>query len=696
MAKFNTNQIRNVAFLGHGGSGKTSLAEAMLYMTKATDRLGTPTDGNTVLDYDPEEIKRGFSISLATAPVVYKNTKINVLDAPGFLDFSGEVFQAVRVADAAIIVIDARSGVQVGAELAWDYATDAGIPKIFFINKFDDPEAHFTKLFDELREKFGHTVCPLFLPMRVGGNIEGFLNLIDMKTFVYDKTGHHTAGEIPADFADVAADYKNMLLESLAETSDELMEKFFAEEEITRDEAVEALHTGIINGSIVPVICGSSTKLWSIEELLDIIVDSFPRHTSKKNEKITVGGETKDLPIEGTNDVNLFVFKTIADQFGKQTFFKVMTGELNNTMTLRNVQTGASEKMAHIYTVCGKKQVEVDSLACGDIGMIPKLTNTGTNDTLTSGSGDAEISKIQFPEGFYSRAITPKSKGDEDKISTGVNRLLEEDKTLKFKNDPETNQLVVTGMGDMQLSILSARLESRSKVSVDLTEPKIAYREAIKKKGVQVQGKHKKQSGGHGQYGDVRITFGPGPEGTEGLTFTESVVGGAVPKGYFPAVEKGLQEAMQKGILAGFPMVNLSADLYDGSYHDVDSSEMAFKLAANLAYKAAMPIANPVILEPVGTLKVYVPADMLGDAMGDLNKRRGRVLGMSAMEGKKGYQVLEAEVPFSEMTDYTIALRAMTQGKGSYTLYFVRYEEVPAMNAQKIIEQAKRDAEEEK
>ena len=696
MGKFTTNQIRNVCLMGHGGSGKTSLAEAMLYMTKATDRLGTPTDGNTVCDYDPEEVKRGFSISLAVAPVNYKNVKINVLDTPGFLDFAGEVYEAVRVADAAIITIDARSGVEVGAELAWDRATEAGIPKIFFINKFDDPEAHFTKLFDELRETFGHTVCPVFLPMRVDGSIKGFLNLIDMKTFVYDKTGHHTEGEIPADFADVAADYKNMLLESLAETSDELMEKFFAEEEITREEAVEALHTGIISGSIVPVICGSSTQLWSIEELLDIIVDSFPRHTAKKNEKILVDGEEKDLPIEGTSDVNLLVFKTIADQFGKQTFFKVMTGELTNQMTLRNVNTGASEKMGHIYTVCGKKQVEVDSLACGDIGMIPKLTNTGTNDTLTSGSSDAEIKKIAFPEGFYSRAVAPKSKGDEDKISTGINKLLEEDKTLKFTNDAETNQLVVTGLGDMQLDVLTARLEARSKVSVDLVEPKIAYREAIKKSGVQVQGKHKKQSGGHGQYGDVRITFGPGPEGTEGLTFTESVVGGSVPKNFFPAVEKGLQEAMQKGVLAGFPMVNLSADLYDGSYHDVDSSEMAFKLAANLAYKEGMPKANPVILEPVGTLTVYIPGDMLGDAMGDITKRRGRVLGMNAMEGKKGYQVLEAEVPISEMTDYTIALRAMTQGKGSYTLYFVRYEEVPAMNAQKIIEQAKREAEAEK
>ena len=691
MAKYTTKQIRNVCLLGHGGSGKSSLAEAMLYMSKGTDRLGNIGDGNTVCDYDAEEVKRGFSISDSIAPIHWKDTKINIIDTPGFLDFSGEVYQAVRVADAATILIDARNGVEVGAELAWDYATEAGLPKTFFINKFDDPEARFTKLFDELREKFGNVICPLFLPMRVDGIIQGFLNLIDMSTYVFDGKGGSSKGAIPPEFQEVAEKYKEMLLESIAETSDELMEKYFAGEEISREEAVEALHQGIIVGSIVPVICGSSTKLWSVEQLLDIIAESYPRHTAKKVEKIVEDGEEKDLPIADTSDVNLFVFKTIADPFvGKMSYFKVMTGELNNTMTLRNVRSGANEKMAKIYTICGKKQTEVDSLACGDIGMIPKLAATNTNDTLTSSASGAEIKKIAFPAPFYSMAVMPKAKGDEDKISSGITRILEEDKTLKFVNDPTTKELVLSGMGDMHLDVVSSRLKSRYNVSVDMKAPKIAYKEAIKKT-VQAEGKHKKQSGGHGQYGHVRITFSPGE--TEGLTFTESVVGGAVPKGFFPAVEKGLQEAMLKGVLAGFPMDRLAADLYDGSYHDVDSSEMAFKLAASLAYKDGLAKANPVILEPVGELKVYLPSSMLGDAMGDITKRRGRVMGMNPMEGKKDYQVLEAEVPAAEMADYTIALRAMTQGKGTFTFYFVRYEEVPAANAQKIIEQAKKEEE---
>lgn len=689
MAKFNTKQIRNVCLLGHGGCGKTSMTEAMLYMTKAIDRLGTPADKNTTCDYDPEETKRGFSISLATAPVVWKDSKINIIDTPGFLDFEGEVDQALRVADASIIMIDARNGVEVGAELAWEKASDAKIPKTIFINKFDDPEARFTKLFAELREKFGRVICPLLLPMRVDGLIKGFLNLLDMKVFVYDKnTGAHTEGEIPPEFKDTADDYKNMLLESIAETSDELMEKFFAEEEITYEEAVEAVHQGMISGTICPVICGSSTKLWSIEAMMDIISESYPRHTAKKNEIIVENGEEKPLPIADTNETSVFIYKTIADPFvGKMSFFKVMTGELNNTMTLRNVTRGGSEKFAHFYTMCGKKQNEVDSLACGDIGMIPKLTNTFTNDTLTSGGANYEFKKIEYSKPYMSMAVLPKAKGDEDKISSGITKLLEEDKTLKFVNNAETKQLVVSGLGDMHLDVVTSRLKSRYNVSVELEEPKIAYRETIKKK-VQAEGKHKKQSGGHGQYGHVKIEFAPGE--ADGLTFTESVVGGAVPKGYFPAVEKGLTESMQKGVLAGFPVVNLAANLYDGSYHDVDSSEMAFKLAANLAYKDGLAKANPVILEPVGELKVTIPENMLGDVIGDVNKRRGRVLGMNACEGKKGYQLLEAEVPQSEMTDYTIALRALSQGKGKFSYNFVRYEETPANVAQKIIEEAKK------
>lgn len=693
MDKITTKQIRNVCLLGHGGDGKTSVAEAMLYLAKASDRLGKVTDGTTVCDYDAEEIRRGFSLSAAVAPLMWKDIKINIIDTPGYFDFVGEVLQGIRVSDSSIIVLDGKSGVEVGAELAWDYATDAGVPKSFFINKVDDPDSDFARTFSEMKEKFGISVCPLVVPITENHTFEGFLNLIDMKAYNYDAKGKKIDAALPDSFRDTAEDYRNTLMESIAETSEELMEKFFAGEEISYEEAVEAIHNGIISGSISPVICGSATNLWNIETLLDTIADSYPRHTAKKNEKIIDGDGFKDMPIEPEGETALFVFKTIADPFvGKMSFFKVMNGELRTDMSLKNTTTGAVEKMAHIYTIRGKKQTEVEVLCCGDIGMIAKLTNTNTNDTLTNDPSGFMYKKIVYPEPFLQKAITPKAKGDEDKISNGISRLLEEDFTIRYENNAETKQLLISGLGDIHLDVLTSKLKTRYGTTVDLSEPKIAYRETIKKK-VQAEGKHKKQSGGHGQYGHVRIEFSPGE--AEGLTFTESVVGGAVPKGFFPAVEKGLIESMQKGVLAGFPVVNLAANLYDGSYHDVDSSEMAFKLAANLAYKAGLAAANPVILEPVGELKVLVPDSLVGDVIGDVNKRRGRVLGMNAAEGKKGYQVVEAEVPKAEMGDYPIALRAFSQGKGSFTFYFVRYEEAPAPVAQKIIEEAKKDAEKE-
>lgn len=690
MAKYTTNQIRNVALLGHSGSGKTSFAEAMLFMTGATNRLGKPTDGNTVCDYDAEEIRRGFTLQASVAPVIWNDCKINILDAPGYLDFVGECLQAVKVADSAIILVDSKSGIEVGTELGWEYATDAGIPRAFFLNKIDDPDAHFDKLFEELREEFGVSVCPILIPTEKGA----FINLIDMKAYSYDKNGKHSESDIPAGYADTAEEYRAMLLESVAETSEELMEKFFAEEEITRDEITEAMHTGIMEGSIAPVFCGSSINLWSIETVMDNIVDSFPKYTSHKVTKVIDGDGEKTVEIDENGVVSVFVFKTIADPFvGKMSFFKVMNGCLTNEMVLKNLTSGQTEKFNKIYTVRGKTQTEVDSLACGDIGMTAKLVATNTNDTLAV-EGDTEYTKIKYPEPYLSMAIAPKAKGDEDKISQGMARLLEEDYTLKYENNADTKQLVISGLGDIHLDVVVNKLKNRYGTTVELNPPKIAYREAIKK-SVQQEGKHKKQSGGHGQYGHVRITFGPGPEGSEGLTFTESVVGGSVPKNYFPAVEKGLQEAMAKGVLAGFPMVNLSADLYDGSYHEVDSSEMAFKIAASLAYKEGLPKAGPIILEPVGDLKVYIPDSLVGDVIGDLNKRRGRVLGMNAVVGKKGWQVVEAEVPKSEMMDYTISLRAISQGKGSFSFNIIRYEEVPGMLATKIIEQVKREAEEE-
>ncbi|MBQ5809324.1 MAG: elongation factor G [Clostridia bacterium] len=677
MANFNTKTIRNIALLGHGSSGKTSFAEAMLYRTHAIDRLGKPSEGNTVSDYDAEEIKRGYSISSSIIPITYKDCKINFIDSPGFLDFVGESLQAARVADSAIIVVDGKAGVEVGTELAWDYATDAGIPKAFFINKFDDPECRFKKAFDSLREHFGVTVCPITIPMIEVDKVIGFLNLVDMRTYVYDKEGNISESPIPEAFMPVAEEYRNMLFESIAQTSDELMDKFFNEEEITYDEAVEAIHEGIIHGDIVPVFCGAAAKMWGILTVLDTIVASFPRPTARK---VEVDIDGNDVAIEPDGETKLFVFKTIADPFvGKMSFFKVMNGELKKDMTLTNNTSGVQEKMAHIYTMRGKKQTEVDSLCCGDIGMIAKLNKTNTNDTLALSSA-TKYNTIKYPTPYMTMSIVPTAKGDEDKISSGITKLLEEDLTLRYENNAETKQMVVSGLGDIHLEVITSKLKSRFGTSVTLDTPKIPYRETITKT-VEVEGKHKKQSGGHGQYGHVKIKFAPGE--AEGLTFTESIFGGSVPKNFHPAVEKGLQEAMQKGV-AGYPMVNLAANLYDGSYHDVDSSEMSFKLAANLAYKECLKLANPVLLEPIGAMNVTIPEAYVGDVMGDLTKRRGRVMGMNPAE-KKGYTIIDAEIPKAETLDYPISLRAMTQGRGSFDYEFIRYEQVPANIAQKII-----------
>jgi len=681
MADITTKSIRNIVLLGHGGSGKTSVAEAALFLAKATDRLGKTTAGNTVCDYDPEEIKRGFSLNLSVAPAMWNDIKINFIDTPGFLDFEGEVHAGIRVADAAIITLDGKAGVEVGTELAWDKVSTAGMPKAFFINKCDDPDADFERVFNELHDQFGTAVCPVLVPVKEGKTTR-FINLVEMKCYSFDEKGKRSESDLTAEMESIAEGYKEALNEALAATSEELLDKYFETGEVSQEEAIEALHQGIIDGSIVPVFSGSAVNLWGITFLLDTIANSFPRPTAKKVELLEDGNE---MPISADGECAIFVFKTIADSFGKQTFFKVMSGTLTNDMTLNNVTSGSSEKMGHIYTVCGKKQTEVTTLCCGDIGMIAKLSNTNTNDTLTA-SGEFEYKKITFPHPYMTMAITPAAKGDEDKISTGIARLLEEDPTLVYENNAETKQMTISGMGDMQLDVVVSKMKSRYSTSVILETPRLAYRETIKGTS-DVEGKHKKQSGGSGQYGHVKIRFSHGED--EGLTFTQSVVGGTVPKNFYPAVEKGLQEAMLKGVLAGYPVVNLAADLYDGSYHPVDSNEISFKLAARLAYKDGLPKAKPILLEPIGSLKVTIPDSLVGDVIGDLNKRRGRVLGMNPAQGKSGYTVVEADAPKGEMMDYVISLRAMSQGRGSFDFTVDRYEEVPGAVAQKIIAEAK-------
>ena len=690
MEKVFTKSIRNVALLGHSGGGKTSLAESMLYISRVTDRLGNITDGNTVCDYDPEEIKRGYSVSAAMAPMLWNGTKINILDTPGFFDFEAEVRQCVRVADAAIIVVDGKAGIEVGTEIGWNLATEAGIPKAFFINRFDDGEARFYKVFGAIREKYGLTVCPIQIPIIDGDTVIGFANLVEMCVYTFERTtGEYVRSSIPEKFADVCEEYHNMLLEAIAQTSDDLMDKFFNEEPISREEALDAIHNGIITGDIVPVFCGAALKNWGIKTFLDTIAESFPRPLARKVEHLVdEDGNLVETPIEmDSPNTSLFVFKTVADPFvGKMSFFKVMNGELKKDMVLRNTTTGANEKLNKLFFLRGKKQTDVDVLCCGDIGVTAKLSNTNTNDTLTTASADVKYAPIVYPRPYYTMAVTPKAKGDEDRISNGMARILEEDMTVKYENNSETKQLTVSGLGDIHLDIVVNKLCNRFGANVELTKPKLAYRETIKK-SVEVEGKHKKQSGGSGQYGHVKIKFSPGE--AEGLTFTETVFGGAVPKNFFPAVEQGLRDCMAKGVLAGYPVVHLAANLYDGSYHDVDSNEISFKLAAAIAYREGLPKASPVILEPVGALKVYVPDNYVGDIMGDLPKRRGRVMGIET--AGEGVQVVLAEVPFAEMTDYVIALRASTQGRGRFDFDFIRYEEVPQNLTDKIIADAKND-----
>ncbi len=680
---FATKNIRNVCLLGHSADGKTTVAEAMLYLTKASTRIGT------VMDYDDEEKKRGFSISASVAPVVRNGHKINVIDAPGYLDFAGEVCQAVRVSDACIIVMDGRAGVEVGTEIAWDKATDAGKPKAILINKIDDPEAKFDRIFAQLKETFGTSVCPFIIPAKENGKT-GIIDLIEKKFYTYDAQGKATASDIPQDLAGDVDTYNEALMEEVAGTSDELMEKYFGGEEITRAEVIEGIKHGFLEGSLVPILSTSATGLVGVDILMDTIIDMFPDPSSVKETVVGDDGKEEEVSVSESGDKSVFVFKTVADAYGKMSLFKVMNGQVNSGDELTNVVTGTSEKFAHIYTICGKTQSEVATLNAGDIGLTTKVASLNVNDTLSSKASSKPYKSIVFPQSFYGKAVAATKKGEEDKITQTILKYCECDRTLKFENNPDTKQLVVYGQGDTQIDILISRLK-QANINVLLSNPKVSYKETIKG-SADVQGKHKKQSGGHGQYGDVWIKFSPSQQ--EGLEFVQSVVGGAVPKNFYPAVEKGLLEAMNKGVLAGYPVIGLKADLHDGSYHPVDSSEMAFKIAASLAYKNGLPQAKPIILEPIGKVNVYVGNDYVGDVMSALTKCRGRVLGMTPTS-KKGETLLEAEAPMSDMSDFSIQLRAITQGRGSYTINYDRYEEVPGDVAQKIIEEAKKNAEEE-
>lgn len=679
MKQYPMEEIRNVCLVSGGHAGKTSLGEACLHMAGASDRWGKVTDGNTVSDFDPEEIKRSISISTALLPFEWNDCKINLLDTPGYFDFAGEALEGIRVADAALIPVSGKSGVSVGTEKAWNYAQERGIPSVIFINKMDDPNAHYTQVIQQLRESFGPTVMPFVAPVKEDGVLTGFVDLVHQKAM--SGTGVTlTDCPMPTWLEDGIEKFMDMIKETIAVTEDSLMEKYFAGEEFTQEEIVKAVKNGVRSGAIVPVFCGSALTGGGVSLLLDAIVKYMPAPSDTVSG--VVPGSEEPIELGAQDGLSALIFKTVADPYvGKLSYFRVFSGTMKPDSQVLNATTGEMEKIGRLYLVRGKKQEEAASVGAGDIGAVTKLAKAKTGDTLCSSAKPIQLPGISFPAPAISLAVLPKEKGDEEKISAGLHKLLEEDPTLQLRTDKETKQLLLSGQGEQHLEITVSKLKAKFGVSVDLIEPKIAYREAIRKK-VKVEGKHKKQSGGHGQFGHVWIEFEPGQE--PGLEFCEQIFGGAVPKNYFPAVEKGLQECIAHGVLAGYPVVNLKATLVDGSYHPVDSSEMAFKVAASLAYKKGLEEANPVLLEPVGHLEVHVPDSYMGDVIGGINKRRGRVLGMNPGE-------VTAEVPMAEMTRYATDLRSVTQGRGSFTFTFERYEEVPPNIAQKIIEEAKKE-----
>lgn len=691
MRQYLAGRIRNIALTGHSGSGKTSLTEALLFKAGATDRLGKVADGNTVSDHDPEEIKRQVSVSTSIAPFAWGSTKINLIDTPGLFDFAGETVQGVRAAESLLICVSGKSGVDVGTEKAYKMAKDASKATMFFVSKLDADHADFYKVFEELKATFGPTVCPIVVPYVEDREVKSYINLIDMKAYTYDEKGEPHEVEMP-DFGHRLDGLTAAVSEAVAETDEALFEKYFSGEQFTRDEIIRGVHTGVTNGSISPVLCGCTTNLQAIDMLLDGIVDLLPSPWEKGGE-VAVDADGEPVEVVCTDEAPLaaYVFKTIADPFiGKLSYIKVISGKLSADMTPINSRTGQPERLGKIIYVRGKKQEDTAYITAGDIGAVTKLAATETGDALCDPKKVLNFDPINFPKPCLQMAIKTEAKGDESKIASGLQRLMEEDPTIDYENNAETHQQLVSGLGEQHLDVLVSKLKNKFGVSVSLEVPRVAYRETIRKK-VKVQGKHKKQSGGHGQFGDVWIEFEPTVG--DGLVFEEKVFGGAVPKSFFPAVEKGLQDCVKHGVLAGYPVVGLKATLVDGSYHPVDSSEMSFKMAASIAYKNGMPEASPILLEPIGNLKVYVPDSNTGDIIGDLNKRRGRVLGMNP--SADGLQEIEADVPMSEMSDFATAIRSMTQGRGYFTFDFARYEQLPSNLEAKVIEEAKKFAGEE-
>ena len=689
MNVYGTKQIRNVVLLGHGGAGKTTVAEALALVTGVTKRMGKVADGNTISDYDKEEIKRQFSISTSLIPLEYEGDdgpmKINILDTPGYFDFVGEVEEAISVADAAIIVVNCKAGIEVGTEKAWELCEKYRLPRLIFVTNMDDDHASFRELVLKLERRFGRSVAPFQLPIRENEKFVGYVNVVKMGGRRFTNLSDYEECEIPEYSQKNLGIARDALLEAVAETSEEYMERYFSGEEFTLDEIQGALREHVIDGSIVPVLMGSGINCQGFKTLLQVIDRYLP--TPDKFECVGVDVSTGErFTAKYNDDVSLSarVFKTIVDPFiGKYSLMKICTGTLKPDTTVYNVNKDAEEKIGKLYVLRGKDAIEVAELKAGDIGAVAKLSVTQTGDTMAVRTAPIVYHKPQTSVPYTYMRYKTVTKGDEDKVSSALAKLMEEDLTLKAVNDKENRQLLLYGIGDQQLEVVVSKLLNRYKVEIELSKPKFAFRETIRKK-VEAQGKYKKQSGGHGQYGDVKMSFEPSGDLETPYIFEEQVFGGAVPRNYFPAVEKGIQECVLKGPLAVYPVVGIKAVLLDGSYHPVDSSELAFKMAATLAFKKAFMEANPVLLEPIASLKVTVPDKYTGDIMGDLNRRRGRVLGMNSLHG--GKQEIVADVPMSEMFGYNTDLRSMTGGIGVFSYEFSRYEQAPGDVQKKEVE----------
>lgn len=679
MKRFSIDRLRNLVLISHGGAGKTSLAEAMLYNAGTTDRLGRVTDGNTTMDYDPEEIRRQVSIATAVAPVVWRDHKINLLDAPGYFDFVGEVQAALRVTDSALILVDAVAGVEVGTELVWSYAVDRGIPRMLVVNKMDRENANFGKAVDALRASFGKAVLPIQVPIGAETSFAGVVDLVEMKAY----RGGEAADAGPAD----VGGYREALVEAAAEHDDELLMKYLDGQELTTEEIWRGLRKGVLSQKLFPVLCTSATKNLGIRPLLDVAVKLLASPTDLPPVKGVDPRNSQEVTRRHseTEPLAALVFKTTADPYvGKLTFFRIYSGMLRSDSQVYNGSKGRSERVAQLFLIKGKQQEPITEARAGDIVSVAKLQDTSTGDTLCEEANPVVFELISFPRPVFSVAVEPKARGDEDKISSGLSRMVEEDPTIKVERNPQTLQTILSGMGELHLDIITDRLKRKFNVDVVLDTPRVPYKETIRG-SAKVEGRHKKQTGGRGQFGHVWLEIEPLPGGE--FEFVDRVFGGSVPRQYIPAVEKGVREAMAEGVLAGYPVTDIRVALYDGSYHTVDSSEMAFKIAAGMAFKKGCQEAKPVILEPIYRVEITVPEQFMGDVMGDLNKKRGRILGM---ESHGAMQIIRALAPQAEMMRYAIDLRSMTQGRGVYSMQFASYEEVPAHATEAVIQQAKK------